>query len=838
MFVAEGTLIDGKYEVISSLGAGGMGVVYEVHQLGLDRIVALKLLTGLPNESQEEVLRFEREALILSKLSHLNIVQFYAYGSWSGLPFITMERLAGDSLQKLLVKNEPLPINTTVDYARQICDGLEHAHNHGIVHRDIKPTNVIICSGPGGRSLLKIIDFGLAKLSGVGIQQLTQANAAIGSVLYMSPEQCTGKPADSRSDVYSLGCLLYHCLTGEPPFVADNAVAVMFQQINDAIENTSGWHLLPVALQPVVARCLAKDPAARYQSCGELREHLLQAAQSESGAIGVRPSSNRIKVSAGSHNFGTRGQNKSPKSVIVITLATTAGLLVAGIGGYLFIHHSLRGEPSQAISAFGAPEDIIMDLIQRDKRSLAAGLGPVNLSSVEAERIAEAIERCRVDPSVNADALLHVYALLDRYYAVTGEGDKRRASLVVALEARPGARDSFHYSWLLFCARGLSGRAAPDITLLRHAEDFRQRFPHAADFEKYGVDLGLADDYAKFGRYREARALFLSLKETVKFPQQQEAATKGLTLVDAKIEALAQIAKLSKQLDKEIRTKQATCKTALKLVQSYRTLERYPGELVFQQLVNPVNAANSPAELLTLRSELGRSLRDKGDYKKSEEIWKGLLGKARADWSWQKNEREMSDYYQGVLGLCRIYLETGRYRDCIAVTEQYWFDYPLSGGAFWVAPLTVNRAHAYRHLNSAQIAEPLYRQVIADCTGELGRDKNFAHNHRLVNDWLVNHWLVYRAEAYIGLACSLYSRGQYEEALAVSNSALKDAIELDDGLMVRGCKLLRRDCAEKINHGQDRELLSSDTVQVDSQVISRLSYLFEPVVPVSAICRK
>ncbi len=279
MFVAEGTLIDDKYEVICSIGMGGMGVVYEARQLALGRVVALKLLSFVSSDFKEEVARFEREAYILSRLQHINIVQFYAFGIWQDFPYIVMERISGVSFQKRLAKNEPLPTTQILDYAIQICAGLEHAHLHSIFHRDIKPSNIIISTTSEGKDVVKLIDFGLAKLVGCSVQKLTQTNTALGSVMYMSPEQCVGKKADARSDIYSLGCLLYHCFTGEPPYSADNAIAVMFQQTNEPVQTCSHWTELPEAVQCIIARCMSKEPAQRYQTCSAVRDDLVRLSQ-------------------------------------------------------------------------------------------------------------------------------------------------------------------------------------------------------------------------------------------------------------------------------------------------------------------------------------------------------------------------------------------------------------------------------------------------------------------------------------------------------------------------------------------------------------------------------
>lgn len=279
MFVSSGTVIDGKYEVRRAIGSGGMGVVYEAYQQDMDRMVALKLLTAV-DEDPEEYSRFLREARVLNQLSHPNIVQFYAYGVWQGCPYIAMEEVHGQSLHQLIVDSDTgIDPALAFEIAIQICDGLESAHSQSLIHRDIKPSNIILTSktdsGAGAVPKVKLIDFGLARMTGVeAAQKITKTGVAIGSVNYMSPEQCVGKAVDARTDIYSLGCVLYQCLIGEPPFAADNGVEVMFQHLQEPISSAVGWNRLSTQQQQVIAKCLAKNVKHRYQSVSELAQDL------------------------------------------------------------------------------------------------------------------------------------------------------------------------------------------------------------------------------------------------------------------------------------------------------------------------------------------------------------------------------------------------------------------------------------------------------------------------------------------------------------------------------------------------------------------------------------
>ncbi len=279
MFISSGTVIDGKYEVRRAIGSGGMGVVYEAYQQDMDRMLALKLLTAV-DEDPEEYSRFLREARVLNQLSHPNIVQFYAYGVWQGCPYIAMEEVHGQSLHQLIVDADTgIDPALAFEIAIQICDGLESAHSQSIIHRDIKPSNIILTSETDSRAgavpKVKLIDFGLARMTGVeAAQKITKTGVAIGSVNYMSPEQCVGKAIDGRTDIYSLGCVIYQCLIGEPPFAADNGVAVMFQHLQEPISSAVGWSRLTAQQQQVIAKCLAKNVKHRYQSVSELAQDL------------------------------------------------------------------------------------------------------------------------------------------------------------------------------------------------------------------------------------------------------------------------------------------------------------------------------------------------------------------------------------------------------------------------------------------------------------------------------------------------------------------------------------------------------------------------------------
>jgi len=257
----------GRYEVVRELGRGSMGVVYQGYDPVIGRTVAIKtmLTEGLTSqEFQEFRARFQREARAAGVLSHPNIVNVFDYGEDSGILYLIMEYLEGKSLEKLVEGQNILPIETIIPIYDQVCSALDHAHQHSIVHRDIKPANIMILDN----GLVKVTDFGIAKMMSMG---MTQAGQVLGTPNYMSPEQVKGRQIDGRSDIFSLGIILYDLVTGEMPFAGQNITTVIYKIIN---ENPIPPRELDATIHPglsyVICKALAKSPDERYQTCREL----------------------------------------------------------------------------------------------------------------------------------------------------------------------------------------------------------------------------------------------------------------------------------------------------------------------------------------------------------------------------------------------------------------------------------------------------------------------------------------------------------------------------------------------------------------------------------------
>lgn len=261
----------GRYEVISELGQGAMGVVYKARDPLIDREVAIKTINlSLALEEREEYeARFYQEAKAAGRLSHPNIVTIYDVGRSEDIAYIAMEYLQGVELRDVLNEHKMLPISQVLDIASQVASGLSYAHEHEIVHRDIKPSNVMVIRD----GHIKITDFGIARMASSGVR--TQTGMVLGSPKYMSPEQVMGKLTDQRSDIFSLGVMLYEMLTGQTPFQGENVNAIMYQTLNAIPTPPSSLNpAVPEMLNYIVAKALTKELDSRYQNARDLANDL------------------------------------------------------------------------------------------------------------------------------------------------------------------------------------------------------------------------------------------------------------------------------------------------------------------------------------------------------------------------------------------------------------------------------------------------------------------------------------------------------------------------------------------------------------------------------------
>ena len=267
--IMKGQKINDRYQIIKTIGEGGMANVYLAYDTILDRNVAVKVLRGDLANDEKFVRRFQREALSASSLSHPNIVEVYDVGEDNGLYYIVMEYIEGRHLKQLVKKRGNLTVREVVDIMLQLTDGMSAAHDSYIIHRDIKPQNIMILEN----GLIKITDFGIAMA--LNATQLTQTNSVMGSVHYLPPEQACGKGATIQSDVYSMGILMYELLSGTVPFKGDNAVEIALKHIKETIPNVKDANAtVPVSVANIVKRATAKNLKNRYTDAREMHEDL------------------------------------------------------------------------------------------------------------------------------------------------------------------------------------------------------------------------------------------------------------------------------------------------------------------------------------------------------------------------------------------------------------------------------------------------------------------------------------------------------------------------------------------------------------------------------------
>ena len=267
--IVKGQKINDRYEIIRVIGEGGMANVYLANDTILNRKVAVKVLRGDLANDEKFVRRFQREALSASSLNHPNIVEMYDVGEDDGNFYIVMEYVDGKNLKQLIKRRTKLSLTEVVDIMKQLTDGISHAHDSFIIHRDIKPQNMLILDN----GLVKITDFGIAVA--LNSTQLTQTNSVMGSVHYLPPEQAAGKGATFKSDIYSLGIMMYELITGKLPFRGENAVEIALKQMKEPIPSIrEDNNEIPQAVENIVLKACAKNPKNRYDSIVDMKNDI------------------------------------------------------------------------------------------------------------------------------------------------------------------------------------------------------------------------------------------------------------------------------------------------------------------------------------------------------------------------------------------------------------------------------------------------------------------------------------------------------------------------------------------------------------------------------------
>jgi serine/threonine protein kinase len=319
------------YDFFGQIGSGGMGVIYKARHAMLKKDVAIKIL-HLVNEIN--VQRFQREAQAAYNLRHENVVAVHEFGmTEEGQPYMVMEFIEGKTLSTIIDERGALPLELCINIFKQVCAGIAHAHAKGVLHRDIKPSNVMLTNPESWSPQVRIVDFGIAKVLDAdepNSGKLTRTGDFLGSPLYMSPEQCLGKNMDLRSDIYSIGCIMYEALTGKPPLSGETPMETLLKQMNEkapSLKEGSGGISYPTWVERLVARALAKDPDARFQTVEELKTAIEER---------VVPDSKIAKNNLDS--------SKNRFNVPVVAVSSVALLAVATAGFYFMTPH----EPHQS----------------------------------------------------------------------------------------------------------------------------------------------------------------------------------------------------------------------------------------------------------------------------------------------------------------------------------------------------------------------------------------------------------------------------------------------------------------------------------------------------------
>lgn len=344
--LSDGTVFAGRYRILNLIGSGGMGSVYKALDLTLNRYVALKMLHRELIPDEYALLRFQNEARATSRVKNPGVVAVYDFGlADDERPYLIMDYVEGVSLATLIASNKQLSPERCASFFSKVADTLAHTHSKGVFHRDLKPSNILITDDLPGKESIRVVDFGIAKVLGDEQSKdqlsLTHAGQLTGSPLYMSPEQCSGSPVDERSDIYSLGCVMYEALSGHPPFEGATAYDTIVAKLNTEppkLQMASADGAIAREMQRIVLKSLAKQPEQRFQSMAELRDEL--------DKVGVL-SSNVAKKA----NFP-----------YVRIAAALAGLVLLGCGAlFFFWFNTLYGNDAKAVplhiwqSSIGAP---------------------------------------------------------------------------------------------------------------------------------------------------------------------------------------------------------------------------------------------------------------------------------------------------------------------------------------------------------------------------------------------------------------------------------------------------------------------------------------------------
>lgn len=342
-----GQIFDRRYRIVRIIGVGGMAVVFEAVDTVMKRTVAVKMLKEEIAGDAQAVKRFINESRAVSMLSHPNIVSIYDVSVRDDLKYIVMERVDGITLKNYMNSRGPLPPKEIMNYTAQILRALDHAHSKGIIHRDIKPQNIMLLKN----GKIKVTDFGIAKLPNA--ETVTMTDKAIGTVYYISPEQASGKKIDPRSDIYSLGVVMYEMATGKLPFVADSPVSVALMQVNNQPRPPREiLPSVPPGVEAMILTAMEKDPDKRFQSASVMLHYVLRLREDPGYNFKAHHSGSTAQIPVQRGKGGRKAAKKQSRSMYpIISAVVTAFMLVLITTGIVVLKNALdRSKESQGVT--------------------------------------------------------------------------------------------------------------------------------------------------------------------------------------------------------------------------------------------------------------------------------------------------------------------------------------------------------------------------------------------------------------------------------------------------------------------------------------------------------
>lgn len=336
-----GKTLDGRYQIIRKVGIGGMAVVFEAYDPIMKRNVAVKMLKEEFSHEEQSVKRFINESKAVAMLSHPNIVNIFDVSVKEDEKFIVMEMVDGISLKSYLKQVKKIPLTEALYYTEQILKGLEHAHSKGIIHRDIKPQNIMLLKN----GQIKVADFGIAKLPDT--KTLTETDKAIGTVYYVSPEQASGKTIDRRSDIYSLGVVIYEMVTGVLPFDGDSPLSIALKQVNETPTPPSEvFPEINETLEKIILRALEKNPADRFQNASEMLYHISMLRSNPDYIIKKEKKKTEKKKKSAEK---IAKDKKSNRAMLPIVLGVIFGVAIVGVSSLAYVLTNNLGDNVKTI---------------------------------------------------------------------------------------------------------------------------------------------------------------------------------------------------------------------------------------------------------------------------------------------------------------------------------------------------------------------------------------------------------------------------------------------------------------------------------------------------------